>query len=489
MKDQHIKKVLIVDDEVAYISLIERYLEKQGYVCSTAPNAAIALEEFSRAKFDLMISDIVMSGTDGLELTRQALQLQPDLACIMMTGHTSAYPFSDIIACGADDFIRKPFEITELQAKIERINRERLIRHQLSQTNAALSREVAINIAISELSNKFMIPLPIGDISKSLLHELLQLTGSRNGFMVLTNRDAEDLEFSLCENLDGTDQHPCWDDCLALQQYCRSALGNPYPRVTNSPAPTATIQTVPNSPYQVTRMLSVPVVVNGAVCGQVAVANAPKDYTDKELSTAKRLAMVFELGLERRQVNEDLKKTKEYLEFVFDNASEAICIVDAQGLPMKWNKAAVELFGYTMEELRGKSIFQLYASSAQLEHLLGQLRRDGFVKRYEVDILKKNGQIIPAELSIALLKNRRGRVLGSVTVGLDLTDIKEAMARIQQINVDLEAEIERRKAIEEELMTARTELEKLVEERTAKLSEAGELIKRSITVIKDVGGL
>ena len=66
------------------------------------------------------------------------LKSTPGLDMIMMTGHTNIYTYSDIIRAGASDFIAKPFQLPELKAKMERIDRERKMQRELQELNIAM---------------------------------------------------------------------------------------------------------------------------------------------------------------------------------------------------------------------------------------------------------------------------------------------------------------------------------------------------------------
>lgn len=118
--------------------------------------------------------------------------------------------------------------------------------------------------------------------------------------------------------------------------------------------------------------------------------------------------------------------------------------------------------------------------------MLDQLRRDDFVKRYEISMRKKDGSTAPFEVSLSLLRDESQEVCGSVAVAMDVSDLKHAMAELKHTNDRLQQEIIERKRVEEELKKARDQLETVLAERTAKLSRAGEVLKRSITRIKDI---
>ena len=97
----------------------------------------------------------------------------------------------------------------------------------------------------------------------------------------------------------------------------------------------------------------------------------------------------------RRQAEIEVREAKEYLENILDNSADPITIVDRHGRIIKWNKASDKTFGYSFEELEGKSSFELYADQNELQAILTQLRRDGSVRGYEIHLKKKDGGISP----------------------------------------------------------------------------------------------
>ncbi len=172
--------------------------------------------------------------------------------------------------------------------------------------------------------------------------------------------------------------------------------------------------------------------------------------TDMEGAPVRFLAYIRDIT-KRRTAEEELKQTNAYLENVLENSPDAIGIVDEHGKFIKWNKMAAELYGYSFEELRGKSGFDLYADRDEMESMLMDLRRQGSVKKREMLMKRKNGGIAPSEISIGLLQDREGRVLGSVSVGRDLSEIKDALVELKASNERLSNEIVVRKRAEEEV--------------------------------------
>ncbi|MDR3629467.1 MAG: diguanylate cyclase [Desulfocapsaceae bacterium] len=145
------------------------------------------------------------------------------------------------------------------------------------------------------------------------------------------------------------------------------------------------------------------------------------------------------------QSNEEFSRIRDYLENILDNSPDAIGIVDAKGRFVKWNRMAEQLYGYSFEELRGRSAFGLYADQGKLQEMLACLRSEGFVRKYEIAMRHKNGALLPFEVSLTMLKDRGGSILGSVCVARDLVDTKQTMRDLEATNKRLQEEVEERR--------------------------------------------
>jgi PAS domain S-box-containing protein len=141
---------------------------------------------------------------------------------------------------------------------------------------------------------------------------------------------------------------------------------------------------------------------------------------------------------ERRRAEEELKRTKEYLENVINNSVDAIGIVDRHGRFLLWNRRAEEIYGYAFHELAGTTAFELYAEPEELEKMLATLRREGVVREYEILMKKRDGRVVPMDISISLLKDENGRTIGSVCVARDLSERKKAEMELKRAREELE---------------------------------------------------
>jgi len=154
---------------------------------------------------------------------------------------------------------------------------------------------------------------------------------------------------------------------------------------------------------------------------------------------------------DHKRTESELQRLKEYLENVIDNSVDAIGIVDRQGRFLLWNRRAEEIYGYASQELAGKTTFDLYPDPAALERMLGKLRQDGVVREYEIAMKKKDGSIVPMDISISLLKDDQGETIGSVCVARDLSErkknemeLKRARDELRRYSRDLERQVRER---------------------------------------------
>lgn len=114
--------LLVVDDDDRIRDLLKRYLAKQGFRVSNAPDAAEARKLMKTLTFDCLILDVMMPGESGVELT-QSLRAHSDIPIILLTAKGEPRDRIDGLKTGADDYLAKPFEPEELVLRIDAILR------------------------------------------------------------------------------------------------------------------------------------------------------------------------------------------------------------------------------------------------------------------------------------------------------------------------------------------------------------------------------
>ena len=180
----------------------------------------------------------------------------------------------------------------------------------------------------------------------------------------------------------------------------------------------------------------------------------------------------------RKQAEEEIATTCAFLENTITSSVDPMAIVDEHGRFTRWNQAAAEAYGYGAEGLTGLSAFDLYADKLALDQMLGQLRRDGFVRGYEIDMQQKDGTITPFSLSIRLFRDEAGKGTGSVCVARNLSATRKSMVELSLMNNRLKVLVEEADKRNRELTLVNSMAEKL--QSCLSLDEAYPLIAQHV---------
>ena len=130
--------ILVVDDEVSNCELLQEFLQREGYVVTTATNGFEALEILTQQSFHVVLSDLMMPKMSGVELLRELKETAPATIGIIFTGYGSIETAVEAIKAGAYDYVTKPIRLDELLLVLQRaLNFQRL-----SYENVNLRRQL-----------------------------------------------------------------------------------------------------------------------------------------------------------------------------------------------------------------------------------------------------------------------------------------------------------------------------------------------------------
>ena len=111
-------KILIIEDEQRVAELLKRGLEESGYQVVVAFDGMMGLRIFKSNTFHLIISDIILPKLDGFELSKEIRKINPAIPILMLTALGSTDDKLEGFDAGADDYMVKPFDFRELNARI-----------------------------------------------------------------------------------------------------------------------------------------------------------------------------------------------------------------------------------------------------------------------------------------------------------------------------------------------------------------------------------
>lgn len=130
--------ILIVDDDRNHAEGTADVLESVGYSCDIATSGKEGLEALRRRQYDLVLTDLVMADLGGLEILRQAQEINPFVAVIVFTGHGTIETAVEALKRGAVDYLTKPLNIDGLRIRVEKA----LERQELKRVNLDLERRL-----------------------------------------------------------------------------------------------------------------------------------------------------------------------------------------------------------------------------------------------------------------------------------------------------------------------------------------------------------
>jgi DNA-binding response OmpR family regulator len=117
------QRVLVVDDDPTVSDVVRRYLERAGIDVTLAADGPAALAAFAADRPDLVVLDLMLPGTDGLEVCRRMRADDPDVPVVMLTALGEEADRVTGLELGADDYVTKPFSPRELVLRVQSVLR------------------------------------------------------------------------------------------------------------------------------------------------------------------------------------------------------------------------------------------------------------------------------------------------------------------------------------------------------------------------------
>jgi len=134
------EKILLIDDELDFLSAMAERMEAREMTVSTASSAKEGLEKALAGSFDAVILDLRMPEMDGIETLRRLKEKNPDLEVILLTGHATIKDGIEAMKLGALDLLEKPADINTLTEKIKSAQAKKML--ILEKKNEEMVRKI-----------------------------------------------------------------------------------------------------------------------------------------------------------------------------------------------------------------------------------------------------------------------------------------------------------------------------------------------------------
>ena len=143
-------KILIVDDDQGMRDYLEIMLSREGYDVNTVPGGKEALTLCRKRKFDLVITDLKMSGMDGIDLLKSLKEISPEVMIILITGYASGETALAAMKGGAYDYLEKNFEPDDLNKLVK----DALSKKETGEEDAQFMKDVKSSPSFGRMTGK-----------------------------------------------------------------------------------------------------------------------------------------------------------------------------------------------------------------------------------------------------------------------------------------------------------------------------------------------
>jgi DNA-binding response OmpR family regulator len=168
-------KILVVDDDPAIRNLVFRFLSQKDYLVESAENGKSALEKFGQFKPNLAILDVNLPDVNGYELCEQ-MHKQSDIYILMLTSRSDPADKIKGFSLGADDYLTKPFDLQELEYRVQAI-----LRRQRSSVNNHRQEVINYGHLVIDPNGREVILKGKAIVLTTLEFDLLYLLASNPG--------------------------------------------------------------------------------------------------------------------------------------------------------------------------------------------------------------------------------------------------------------------------------------------------------------------
>jgi len=137
-------RVLVIDDDPGVRDYMEALVSRQGYDVTALAGGEEALQSLESTQPDLITLDVVLPGMDGLETLSELKKRLPEVPVVMLSGHGQARNIVEAMRLGASDFLRKPFEVEELELAFQKALEKRALKNEVERLRGAARSETEL---------------------------------------------------------------------------------------------------------------------------------------------------------------------------------------------------------------------------------------------------------------------------------------------------------------------------------------------------------
>lgn len=442
-------RVLVVDDEALLRGALCDVLESEGYDVAQAEDGAAALDLLQKTDIDLLLTDIQMPIMDGIDLLRRALQHDPNLAAILVTGHATVQSAVEAMKIGAIDYIQKPFRTSEIMPIVRRALEIRRLRLE----NLDLRESVAVHEMMVAVTTIPDLSVVVRKVAEAALHQ----ADADEASIVLAGQGAHDLVVAATS---GTPR----EQLVGLHVSSPKSIASWVARTGETLYLVGEVSDPRFSPEHpradILASRTLPLKAGGRMMGVLNLNYTSKQppLTHGRTKALSLLASIAAVALDSARAQEEARDAEARFRSVFENVGEGVFRMLPDGDLIVANPAYSQMLGYRNPEdlIADSSRINICDKNADDHPVSGPvdtgrnelakaLRRGDGTFVIETRVRRIDGLEAWHEVSLKAVKDSDGQVIWFDGIARDVTDRRkleaEAARRVAQLqslrNIDL----------------------------------------------------
>ena len=447
-------RLLVVDDETELMSALCDVLKEQGYEVEGYGSGQEALEALKDRTFDVLLTDLMMPEMGGIELLKAAMEVDPYIVGIVMTGQGTVQTAVEAMQIGAYDYVLKPFKMGSILPVLSRcieVRRLRLENIQLKET-----------VEIYNLSKVVALTLDANAIVSKIAEGALEQCGADEVSIMLPTEDGKELYIA---TIRGSNHREYFlGQRISIEQGIAGWVARNHEMVMlNGEVIDHRFQPVNPRP-DICSSVSIPMMAGGRLVGILNV-NVTKSRKQLSFGQVKGLSILVGMAapaLENAWMYAQVRQAENEWKRTFDAIIDPIMILDKGHKILKANKAMADKLGVTPAGAEGLTCYKEVHGRDEPIPLCPHAESllDGKTHTAEVYEERIGGHFL---ISSSPLYTPDGALYGAVHYARDITERKQMELKLREYADTLEGKVRVRTkqlvVINEELQSLNRELE------------------------------
>jgi PAS domain S-box-containing protein len=427
-------RILVVDDEPELRDVLVESLQKQGYEAVGCISGRKALAELRQQDFDVLLTDLMMPEMDGITLLKAALQIDPHVVGIMVTGQGTIQTAVDAMQTGAFDYVLKPFR---MQTLLPILTRAMNLRH-LQLENVQLRETVAIH----SLCQTIAFTLDAQTVLSKLADAALQQSDADEVSILLPTNDGTELYVAAVR---GEKRERLLGERVPLQESISSWVARERKSLilNGEVRDERFVALWPRS--DIRSAVSVPMEVANRLVGiiNLNVTNRPRPFTLGQMKALSILASTAAAALESASLYAQVQEAEKNYRSIFENAVEGIFQSKPDGPFLTVNPALANILGYDSPEqviaAFGNNKTQLHVDPASKARVAQILQERGVLQGFEFEAYRKDGEKIWLSLNLRVIRDHRAAEVSHEGTIEEITERKRAVESLTRSEAEMRA--------------------------------------------------